>query len=106
MRLSFCSRDVNAARRDLVRICTELRDELESDATLPDVSLQAGAPDSSASPDAPHPRSSTAGSTPRIAAAIYVSCAGRGGPHFGSPSAEARMLPSAWRSMRWATRYR
>jgi small ligand-binding sensory domain FIST len=95
MRLSFCSRDVNAARRDLVRICTELRDEVESDATLPDVSLHAGASDSSASPDARHPHASTAGNNPRIAAAIYVSCAGRGGPHFGSPSAEARMLRHA-----------
>jgi small ligand-binding sensory domain FIST len=116
MRLSFCSRDVNAARRDLVRICTELRDELESDATLPDVSLHAGAPDSSDSADSSHapasavpdsPDSSDSpaacdrrsgaepGTAPRIAAAIYVSCAGRGGPHFGAPSAEARMVRHA-----------
>jgi small ligand-binding sensory domain FIST len=91
MRLSFCSRDVNAARRDLVRICTELRDEFETDATLPDVSLHAGA----AAADA---RADQRGSTPpapRIAAAIYVSCAGRGGPHFGAPSAEARMVRHA-----------
>ena len=28
MRLAFCQRDVAAARRDLVRICSEIRDEL------------------------------------------------------------------------------
>jgi small ligand-binding sensory domain FIST len=106
MRLSFCSRDVNAARRDLVRICTELRDELESGATLPDVSLQASAracdapddppaADAADAADAAARRSGAAPSAQRIAAAIYVSCAGRGGPHFGSPSAEARMVRHA-----------
>ena len=32
MRLAFCQRDVEAARRDLVRICSEIRDEVESQA--------------------------------------------------------------------------
>ena len=72
--LAFCSRDVAAARRDLVRICAEIRDELEGDAA-PD---QAG----SAAPS-------------RIAGAIYVSCSGRGGPHFGAPSAEALIVQHA-----------
>ena len=31
----------------------------------------------------------------RIAGAIYVSCAGRGGPHFGSPSAELQVVRRA-----------
>jgi small ligand-binding sensory domain FIST len=72
MRLAFCQRDVDAARRDLVRICAELRDEL--------------------TPDDPPP-----GFTPesRIAAAIYISCAGRGGPHFGGPSAELHIIRHA-----------
>ena len=30
MRVAFCQRDVAAARRDLVRICSEIRDELDS----------------------------------------------------------------------------
>ena len=72
--LAFCSRDVAAARRDLVRICAEIRDELEGDAA-PD---QAGGRPAS-----------------RIAGAIYVSCSGRGGPHFGAPSAEALIVQHA-----------
>ena len=67
MRLAFCQRDVAAARRDLVRICSEIRDEL-------------------AAPDAP-PR--------RILGALYFSCAGRGGPHFGGPSAELKIVQQA-----------
>ena len=31
----------------------------------------------------------------RIAGAIYVSCAGRGGPHFGGPSAEMQIIRRA-----------
>ncbi|MCU0814240.1 MAG: FIST C-terminal domain-containing protein [Burkholderiaceae bacterium] len=69
MRLAFCQRDVDAARRDLVRICTEIRDEL------------APADDG----DAPR----------RMLGAIYVSCAGRGGPHFGAPSAELQIVRHA-----------
>jgi small ligand-binding sensory domain FIST len=88
MRLAFCSRDAAAARRDLVRICSEIRDELEPQ-TLdlsPAVSaLQADA----AAATAP------AGAAQRIAGAIYVSCSGRGGPHFGAPSAEAQIVRHA-----------
>ncbi len=65
MRLAFCQRDVQAARRDLVRICSEIRDELEG-------------------PELRH-----------IAGALYVSCAGRGGPHFGGPSAELQIVQHA-----------
>lgn len=60
-RLSFCERNPEAARRDLRRICTELRGEAE----------ELGVP---------------------IAGAVYISCAGRGGPHFGFPSAEAQWV--------------
>ncbi|MBC7994585.1 MAG: FIST C-terminal domain-containing protein, partial [Rhizobacter sp.] len=31
----------------------------------------------------------------RIAGAIYVSCVGRGGPHFGAPSAELAIIRRA-----------
>ena len=37
---------------------------------------------------APHPAR-------RIAGAIYVSCSGRGGPHFGAPSAELQIVRRA-----------
>jgi small ligand-binding sensory domain FIST len=36
-----------------------------------------------------------AGANGRIAGAIYVSCAGRGGPHFGGPSAELQIVRHA-----------
>ncbi len=55
--LAFCRRDPEAALADLVRIATEIRDELAT-------------------------------SGQRAAGAVYVSCSGRGGPHFGTPSAE------------------
>jgi len=63
MRLAFCQRDVAAARRDLVRICSEIREEV----------AEAGG----------------------IAGALYVSCSGRGGPHFGGPSAELQIVRHA-----------
>jgi small ligand-binding sensory domain FIST len=62
--LAFCRRDVDAARRDLVRICTEIREDVEAGAT-------------------------------HIAGAVYVSCTGRGGPHFGGASAEALIVQHA-----------
>lgn len=74
MQLAFCARDVQAARRDLVRICTEIREELEPEAG------------SSAGPADP---------LQRVAGALYISCAGRGGPHFGAPSAEMQILQHA-----------
>jgi small ligand-binding sensory domain FIST len=62
--LAFCHRHVDAARRDLVRICSEIREEVEPEAR-------------------------------RIAGAVYVSCAGRGGHHFGAPSAELAIVRHA-----------
>ena len=73
MQLAFCQRDVQAARRDLVRICAEIREELAPE----QVAAASGTTESE--PEDP---------TTRIAGAIYISCAGRGGPHFGAPSAE------------------
>lgn len=80
-RLAFCQRDVAAARRDLVRICSEIRDEVES----PAEPVLAGGDARRAAGDAPR----------RIHGAIYVSCAGRGGPHFGGPSAELKIVQHA-----------
>jgi small ligand-binding sensory domain FIST len=78
MTLAFCQRDKAAARRDLVRICAEIRDSLVPEA----VGNEAGAV------DAPDPAE-------RMAGAIYISCAGRGGPHFGAPSAELQIVRHA-----------
>jgi small ligand-binding sensory domain FIST len=65
MRLAFCTRNAEAAELDLVRIATEIRAELES------------------------------GAAPHMAGALYVSCSGRGGPHFGARHAELQMLRKA-----------
>lgn len=81
MRLAFCGRDVQAARRDLVRICAEIREELAPEELPLSATLPAGgvaeAPESG------------------IAGAVYVSCSGRGGPHFGAPSAELQIVRRA-----------
>ena len=89
MQLAFCSRDVQAARRDLVRICTEIREELESEA-LPleaPAALARGLVADEPTPGVPGGH--------RIAGAVYVSCAGRGGPHFGGASAELQIVRHA-----------
>jgi small ligand-binding sensory domain FIST len=100
MDLAFCQRNVAAARTDLVRICAEIREELESQsqpeeafgaawgdnaglAELADRSFQYGQSDNGGLP------------AKRIAGAIYVSCSGRGGPHFGGPSAELQIVRKA-----------
>lgn len=65
--LHFCRRDASAARADLMRVCAELRDEAED-------------------PDA---------GGGGLRGAVYVSCAGRGGPHFGAPHAEMKIVRHA-----------
>lgn len=67
MQLVFCQRNVQAARADLTRVCAEIREELEPQEWVPE-------------------------SAQRIAGAVYVSCTGRGGPHFGGPSAELQLV--------------
>ncbi len=81
--LTFCRRNAEAARRDLVRICSEIREEL-----APAPALLSEGPDESL-PAAP------TGPARRIAGAVYISCAGRGGPHFGAPSAELQIVRRA-----------
>ena len=68
--LAFCQRNVQAAKADLIRICAEIREELEPEDTTPHA-------------------------TKRIQGAVYVSCSGRGGPHFGEPSAEMQIIRRA-----------
>jgi small ligand-binding sensory domain FIST len=67
MHLAFCQRHVRAARQDLVRICAEIREEFDP---------------------MDHPGHPPVG-------AVYISCAGRGGPHFGSPNAEMALISHA-----------
>ncbi len=64
MRLAFCTRNPAAARVDLIRIATEIRDDLAHGGR-------------------------------QMVGAIYVSCSGRGGPHFGGRHAELQILRSA-----------
>ena len=83
--LTFCHRNAQAARADLVRVCAEIRDELEPVELSLELALAATG---SAADAAPHPAR-------RIAGAVYVSCSGRGGPHFGGPSAEMQIVRRA-----------
>ena len=85
MTLAFCERNVAAARADLVRVCAEIREELEPEELTLAVANALSAPEAES---APHPAR-------RIAGAIYVSCSGRGGPHFGAPSAELQIVRRA-----------
>jgi small ligand-binding sensory domain FIST len=67
--MSFCTRDEIAARRDLVRICSEIRDQV-----------------------AEHGRGRA--TVPGIAGAIYVSCLARSSHLFGEGSEELRIIQS------------
>ncbi|NMM14838.1 MAG: hypothetical protein HHJ17_15050 [Rhodoferax sp.] len=85
MQLAFCQRNVQAAKADLIRVCAEIREELEPQ-ELPVEAATALA--ASEAESTPHPARGIAG-------AIYVSCSGRGGPHFGGPSAEMQIVRRA-----------
>ena len=95
MRLAFCQRNAAAARADLMRICAEIREELSPEEleVAPLLPSAAGAT-----------REAVAGTVGdvhaaqperRICGAVYVSCSGRGGPHFGGPSAELQIVRHA-----------
>ncbi|WP_077003097.1 FIST C-terminal domain-containing protein [Variovorax sp. KK3] len=85
MRVSFVRRNAQAARADLMRICAEIREELEPEEQTLATARAVAAGEAEA---APHPAR-------RIAGAVYVSCAGRGGPHFGAPNAELQIVRHA-----------
>ena len=84
MRLTFCQRNAAAARADLMRIGAEIREALEPEEMTADL---AGVLSEDVNIN-PHPAR-------RMAGAIYVSCAGRGGPHFGGESAEMHIVRRA-----------
>jgi small ligand-binding sensory domain FIST len=67
MQLAFCQRHMQAARQDLVRICAEIREEFD-------------------------PQENPGG---KPVGAVYISCSGRGGPHFGAPNAEMEIIAHA-----------
>jgi len=67
-----------------LRIGAEIREALEPEEMTAEL---AGALNADTD-NQPHPAR-------RMAGAIYVSCAGRGGPHFGSPSAELNIVRRA-----------
>jgi small ligand-binding sensory domain FIST len=85
MHMAFCNRNAQAARADLMRICAEIREELEPEELSQPVAAALAAPEAQAAPNPAR----------RIAGAVYVSCAGRGGPHFGGPSAELQIVRRA-----------
>lgn len=85
MQLAFCQRNMAAARSDLIRICAEIREELEPLELTMETAAALAASQAEA---AAHPARGIAG-------AVYVSCSGRGGPHFGGPSAEMQIVRRA-----------
>lgn len=95
MGLSFCQRNAGAARADLMRICAEIREELSPEEMESAPRMSSGS--ERALLTASH--AFGAGASPqvgrRICGAIYVSCSGRGGPHFGGPSAELQIVRHA-----------
>ena len=84
-KLTFCQMSLQAAKSDLRRICSEIREELEPETLSLEMANTLAACEADA---APHPAR-------RIAGAVYVSCSGRGGPHFGGPSAELQWIRHA-----------
>jgi small ligand-binding sensory domain FIST len=85
MELAFCQRNVQAARADLTRVCAEIREELEPQDQAFEIATALAQSEAEAAPHAAR----------GIAGAIYVSCSGRGGAHFGGPSAELQIIRRA-----------
>jgi len=65
-RLAFCTRDETSARKDLIRICAEIREHLEEQRTRGGRAVPRGA--------------------------VYFSCVGRGSHMFGEQSEELRVI--------------
>jgi len=67
--VSFCTRDEPAARKDLIRICAEIRDHL-------------------------HEHTEKNGAPAQARGAVYVSCLGRGSHMFGEANEELGLIQS------------
>ncbi len=85
MSMAFCQRHAQAARADLTRICAEIREELEPEEMSLPLAAAMASREAMATPSPAR----------RIAGAVYVSCTGRGGAHFGGPSAELQIVRHA-----------
>lgn len=77
--LSFCQRNLSAARADLLRMCAELRESLSPAEAETGLSVNDGSV-----ADAATGRS--------IAGAVYISCTDRSAPYFGVPGAELELI--------------
>lgn len=86
MRLTFCERHALAARADLMRVCAEIREEMEPEEWPVAASTALSVP---------HDAAAASTAALRMVGAIYVSCSGRGGPYFGGPSAELQTVRQA-----------
>jgi small ligand-binding sensory domain FIST len=93
--LTFCERNQEAARRDLIRICAEIREELEPEESLADSAFDALNTTQLIANYSINKRAKPHFSSKNMVGTIYVSCAGRGGPHFGGDSAELQILRHA-----------
>lgn len=85
MGLVFCRRDPQVARADLRRICAELREALEPESLPLEAALL----------QASDPALNLPTGGRKVAGAVYISCTGRGGGHFGGPSAEMQIIRHA-----------
>jgi len=85
LQLTFCERNAKAAKLDLIRIATEIREALEPQEMSEAEALELTGESLLDAPVLAR----------KIMGAIYISCAGRGGPHFGAPSAELQLLKKA-----------
>lgn len=85
MQMNWCRRHAQAARADLMRICAEIREELEPQEQSLAVAQAMATGEAGAAPHLAR----------RIAGAVYISCVGRGGAHFGGPHAELQIVRHA-----------
>lgn len=81
--LLFCQRSARVARADLMRACTEIREQLESEPLPVDAASAPAAPAAFAQP------------ARRMVGAVYVSCASRGSEHFEQAGAQIQLLRQA-----------
>ncbi len=94
--LAFCQRQPSAARADLMRICAEIREELEpaEDTLLAHGGGSGSAIHSAISDEEPSAYERTVPPR-RMLGAVYVSCSDRSGEFFGGASAELQIVRRA-----------
>ncbi|MPM16378.1 hypothetical protein SDC9_62757 [bioreactor metagenome] len=85
--MTFCQRHQSAARADLMRICAEIREEVE-----PDEDVLPAHGSTTLDSTAVYGRMQT---PRRILGAVYISCSDRSGHFFGGTSAELQIVRRA-----------